>query len=136
MRFNYQNQEKVNDLYIHDSDFEGFCYDYDKRQIKLSCKNLFLEKIFHFTFDNVIYSGLQSCTFWHGGNSIYDIYLEDNLPEMDRLMEIQNANSEMYAGSRLDDGTNYIPVKFEINSGDTLLIICEAMECEEEKLKV
>ena len=51
-------------------------------------------------------------------------------------MEIQNANSEMYAGSRLDDGTNYIPVKFEINSGDTLLIICEAMECEEEKLGV
>ena len=46
MRFNYQNQEKVNDLYVHDSDFEGFCYDYDKRQIKLSCKNRFLKKYF------------------------------------------------------------------------------------------
>ena len=23
MRFNYQNQEKVNDLYVHDSDFDS-----------------------------------------------------------------------------------------------------------------
>ena len=136
MRFDFRNKEKVDDLYIHDSDFEGYCYDYDERKITLSCRNLFLKKIFHFTFDNVIYCGLQSCTFWHGGNSIYAVHLEDDLPEMERLMEIQNARPELHASSRINDGTQYIPVKFIINSGDTLLIICESMECEEEKLEV
>ena len=136
MRFDFRNKEKVNDLYIHDSTFEGYSYDYGKRQINLSCKNFFIKKFFRFTFNNVIYSGLQSCTFWGYGNRILVIYLEDDLPEMERLMEIQNARPEIHAGSCLDDGTQYISVKFEINSGDTLLIICESMECEEEKLEV
>ena len=69
-------------------------------------------------------------------NSIYAVHLEDDLPEMERLMEIQNARPELHASSRINDGTQYIPVKFIINSGDTLLIICESMECEEEKLEV
>ena len=39
INFNFDNKEKVKDLYIHDSEYVGFSYDYDQRKVFLSCDN-------------------------------------------------------------------------------------------------
>ena len=39
INFNFDNKEKVKDLYIHDSEYVGFSYDYDQRKVFLSGDN-------------------------------------------------------------------------------------------------
>ncbi len=134
MKFDFKNKDKIENLYIHDSIFNGFYYDYEKRQIKFSCKNYFLQKMFYFVFNNVILCNIQSCSFWHGGNNILEIYLKSDNLQMEQLMKTQNSNQELYSGSYLDKGIIYFSVEMQMNSGDTILIICEAIDVLEENL--
>lgn len=130
--FNFRNKEKVDELYIHDSDYVGFSYDYDKRKVFLTCDNAYLKKRFYFEFNNVILCNMQSCGFWGGGNSIYSIWLEQSCPAFEELMDIQDENKESYAMSYLDMGIDYLSIKCQINSGDVLLVICESLDFTEE----
>lgn len=132
MRIDHNNKQEVNDMYIHDSKFTGYLYDYDKRQISFSCNNIFLKKKFSFLFQNVIFCEIQSCSFWHGGDSILVISLVDNPPQLKQLMKIQSENQELYKDSYLDKEISYLSVQFEMNSGDILLIICESFDWREE----
>ena len=132
MWFDAKNRTEVDELYIHDSIFVGFSYDYDKRVIYLNCDNYYnLKKQFKFEFHNVIWCGMQSCLFWGGGNSIMDIHLEEPCAKMEELYRISD---EMRPPSYMDRSISYLPVGFLLNSGDTLLIICEAMKMTENDL--
>ena len=136
MRIDFTNRKEIDKLYIHDSFFEGYVYNYYKRQINFSCNNSYLKKKFIFTFNNVIFSSMQSCLFWLGGNSILVVYLDENNDELKHLIEIQNSKPDLYDGSCLSESTDYLPVVFEINSGDVLLIICESLDIIEEEFNV
>ena len=81
-----------------------------------------------FLFENVIYCRMQSCSFWHGGNSIMGISLDEQPIQMAELISIQNEHKDLYKNSFLDRGITYIALRIEINSGDTLLIICECID--------
>lgn len=136
MHINYYNKSEFNKINSHDSEFTGYLYDYDKRQIKIWFNNHFLKKILYFEFNNVIFCEMQSCYFWGGGNSIYTISLVENPEQFNRLIKIQNSNPDLYKRSYLDKGICYITIKLEINSGDVLLIICENVDYHEDDLKV
>ena len=58
MYITYQNKEKADSIYVHDSIFSGFLYNYEKREIVLSCKNTYLKKKFQIVFSNVVYANL------------------------------------------------------------------------------
>lgn len=131
MWFDAKNREKVDELYIHDSEFAGFSYDYDKRVVYLNCDNYYLKKRFKFVFHNVIWCGMQSCLFWGGGNSILDIHLEEPCAKME---ELYTMSEKMRPPFHVNRSISYLPVGFLINSGDTLLIICEAMKMTENDL--
>jgi hypothetical protein len=126
-KIDYNNKNEINNLRVHDSEFNGLCYNYKKRQISFSCKNSFFNEDFEFIFNNVIFCSMQSCSFWHGGNNILNIYLEENSAHMKQLIEIQNSDMDLYDGSYLSKGIIYLPIEMEINSGDKLLIICESI---------
>ena len=79
---------------------------------------------------------MQSCLFWKGGDSILVVYLDENNDELKHLIEIQNSKPDLYDGSCLSESTDYLPVVFEINSGDVLLIICESLDIIEEEFNV
>lgn len=132
MIINCRNSKIIDNIYIHDSIFSGFSYNYKSREIFLECEQRYLNKRFRFLFHNVILCNMQSCSFWHGGNSILDISLEESSSQMNELIEIQNQHKELYKGSYLDQGISYLQIKFEINSGDILFIICESFDLEEE----
>lgn len=129
-----ENKNVIDALYIHDSIFTGFDYDYANRKIHFTCENLYLNRKFDFEFYNVLLFDMQSCSFWHGGNRILDMFVEESTPQMNELLEIQKQYQELYEGSYLDRGILYLQIKFQINSGDVLFIICEHIEFKEQNI--
>ena len=135
MLYNHNNKEEFDKIYLHDAIFKGFNYDYDKREIVFSCKHYYANKIYNFKFYNVIYSKLQSCYFWGGGNNVYDIYCTETPNEFVQLIhDIQSNEPQNFEYSYLDRGITYIAVEIMINSGDALLIMCESVEVSENEL--
>lgn len=134
MLFDYSNKALLNDIYVHDADFTGFTYDYKNREIKLQCRNDFLEKMQSFVFHNVIVSKMQSCAFWGNGYNFYDMSTVDPAPELDALYKRLHENETIYKNTYLNGDTHYIGVEFIVNSGDELLIVCESVEYTEETL--
>lgn len=136
MTIYYRNKQLIDNLNIHDSLFDGFNYNYSEHQISISCTNNYLNKIFSFKFCNVIYCKMQSCLFWGPGYNIYDIY-NTKFPEefIKQIDETKNKKPEWYSKSAVGNEIEYIAVEFAINSGDTLLIICESIDLTEVKIK-
>ena len=128
MNINFANKNEINNIYVHDSIYEGFTYTYNQRTIEMNCKNFYLHKEFHFQFNNVIFCEMQSCSFWRGGNYILNISLEENSQQLNDLLKLQSQHKDLYKGSYLDREINYLSIRVEINSGDTMLIICENVD--------
>ena len=125
------NKKDIEKINVHDSVFSGYVYDYDNKQIRFSCSNNYpLNQCFNFCFYNVIFVEVQGCSFWHGGNNILGIFIEETSAQLDQLYQLQKAKKDLYAGSYLDKGITYITVEIQLNSGDTILIICEKIECD------
>lgn len=134
MIFSYENRDQLDKQYIHDSEFNGYRYDYNERKIIISCIDSFYKRRIQLIFCNVIFSEMQSCLFWYGGNSIYDIWLEKNSYQMQHLLKIQKSNKDKYDYNCLTEGINYLEIKIQINSGDTFFIICESLNWVEEAI--
>lgn len=134
MRYDYNNSESINDIYIHDSIFKGLFYDYEERKIKFSCNNFYLKKLFNLFFYNVIFFRVQSCMFWGSGCYITDISSEIDSQYLNELTEIQQEMNQREAScdvTALNMGKKYISVELGLNSGDVIIIICESFEIEE-----
>lgn len=128
MNFSWSNREKIDNLYIHDSEFIGYTYSYDTHQILLTCENYFLKKVFYFTFNNVVYHNMQSCSFWGPGNSILCVYLGDKSLHDIFLPIARGAQNDPNPCWEFE---KYIHIVFEINSGDLLNIFCENVDFQE-----
>lgn len=131
IKYNYDNQNEINNIYIHDSVFKGFSYDYENRKVSFSCENLWLEKKFTFNFNNVIYIDMQSCLFWICGCQILCTFTKENSEKLKQLYNVKNEKNYDYTA--LDDA-KFISVCFSLNSGDELEILCETMEFDEENI--
>lgn len=127
MKINWENRKNLDELYIHDSIVECMEYDYNNRTIRFICSNVYLKKIFDFTFKNVIFCNIQSCNFWGEGKHILVVYLEENEEQLEKLMGIQNSNPRDYFGSQLVRDIKYIQIGIDFNSGDQILIGCESV---------
>lgn len=135
MRFVYENREELDKEYLHDGVFEGYQYHYEKRQIEMSCIDGFFTKRIHLVFNNVIFSEMQSCEFWGSCARIYEIWHEDESFQMKYLQDILKSDKNKYDINQLTEGIDFIQVKIQIISGDTLFIICESLDWTEEELK-
>ncbi len=131
MRIDWSNRNEMTNLNLHDCSFTGYSYDYDKRQISFHCGVGYIGMEFNVVFHNVIFSKMQSCTFWHGGDSIMYIALEEEETELKTLKKIHDEKE--YDFTKLDEGISYLSVEMSINSGDMLTIICESIDYEESK---
>ncbi len=146
MLYNYENKDEFDKIYLHDAVFEGFNYDYDKREISFSCKQKInfsgnryrinnVNKIYNFRFQNVIYSKLQSCYFWGGGNSVDCIYCTEVPDDFTKLIKyVKDNEPHCFNLSYVDRGINYMAIELSINSGDVLIIMCESVEVSETDL--
>ena len=123
------NKKDLDKICVHDGIFTGFEYDYEKRQIRFTL-DLTLKQPINFCLLNVIWLEIQSCSFWHGGMNVMWISIEEKSPQLDQLLLLQEQKKELYAGSYLDKGIEYMTVEIQLNSGDTILAVCEKLECD------
>lgn len=136
MRIDYNNKNilQKEEIYIHDSTFEGFTYQEEEQKVSFRLKNGFLNKLFKIDFYNTIGINCQLCKFWGGGDSVidFDLWNGENLIE-----ELKKIHDEKYENEHtlLDEGTDYIEAYFIMNSGDEIRIACEYIIFEEEPLE-
>lgn len=129
MMINYSNREETDKIYLHDSEFEGFKYDYENRQITMTCKNYYFKKIYDFKFNNVVFNRLQSCGFWGFTFRIYAIYVIEIPDDFIReIADVQEERPDWIENSYIGDGTEYFAVEIKVISGDALQIVCESLE--------
>lgn len=134
MEIDFHNKHIIDEIRIHDSEFTGYVFDYNKRNVTFSCQNIFTRKRLLFEFQNVIIIHSQSCNFWNGGSSIMWMDLIDENEYYHQMISLQSQNAIRFRGSQLDKHIPYISVQFTINSGDTLLITCERIICNSESI--
>ena len=132
MNINFQNVHLSKNFYIHDSIFLGYHYDYDKRTIQLTLLNELNNIVQRIVLNNVILSQIQSCSFWGDGNAIYYLRCYAEHPFFDQLNHIKTDNIRNIDGSRLDMGITYIVFELQVNSGDSMCVVCESVDYEEE----
>lgn len=125
MHITTANKHLFDDFHYHDAWFHGFNYDYRNRTITFSMEDSWKYDHFDFVFNNVIYFEVQSCTFWGGSEDLYDAYIRDELPELDRLNNYETYSPDIDTECM---DTEYIGVELIVKSGDTILIICESVD--------
>lgn len=131
MIINYKNKKTFSNLDVHDSIFHGYYYHYGKRQISFTCEHLFRQKVFTFKFDNVIYSSIQSCDFWHGGDTIYGVSTGDDAELMKTLYSLATPEPGIRGDAYLLNESSYVLFVFHLNSGDVLSIFAQELDIEE-----
>ena len=134
MIFDYYNQQKIDDQYIHDSDFEGFSYDNGRGRVTTICVNRF-EKIKNtLIFHEVFGVETQACKFWGGGNSVCDIWIGEGTLIRKLLEDFShNSNGSWYDPS--EELKQCIEVCLQVNSGDMLTIVCKQLEWVKEEIE-
>ena len=128
MLIDFHNTHLSKIFYEHDCTFSGFTYDYENRTVQFCMNNCFNRIEQSFKLNNVVLFKLQSCSFWHGGNAVYDICCYQEHLFLRELEAIREENRDNIPGSFLDSETEFIVFELQINSGDILLAICESVE--------
>ena len=55
MKFTFKNKKEIQNLYLHDSLFKGFTYDYEERKLSLSIMNEEESKKIVLTFSDILF---------------------------------------------------------------------------------
>lgn len=134
MRIDYTNKEIIdNEIYVHDSIFEGFLYKSTEKQLLVEFKNDYLEKTFNIQFYNVLILNCEMCEFWGKSPHILNWETSDDENLIKEMKKKQNDNKELYSGSLVDTEKSYVETMIILSSGDTIKIVCEYIEFQEEK---
>ena len=131
MIINYENVELIKFPYVHDAVFEGLCYNYYPKKISFSLQNTYINTTVNCILNNVLFFEMQGCSFWGGGNALYyaSCYKKHDFLQriQERVCTETTAHPNWYSISK---NTHYIVFELIINSGDTLLVVCESVEFE------
>ena len=106
---------------LHDFAFTGFTFDYDNKEIHMSCENIFLKKRCSLCFKEIYYFEGQNCGFWGGGDAIMSIDRIDVAPYIQKLSSLhkmQNVIREI-SFDKLQG------ISWFLNSGDECVVICK-----------
>lgn len=143
LRFTIENQEKLNEIYFHDSSFSDYTYSYTERAIGLTCTNNYVKKEYSLRFNNVVYHEMIGCCFW-GENACSDIYWAGYSPCEDvfeKLSKLQAKSEEALKDASClpktgwNTGVQYVPMLFEFFTGDTMTILAEEILVEIKELQ-
>ena len=126
MNICYKNRNMLETVDIHDYSFDGFTFDYLKKMVCIECQKLPNKQKIKICFNNVILCNWQGCNFWHGGDNVMWISVEENSPQLSGLYDIQKVNG--YKITALDQGIKYIEIELRLNSGDSLFVICQSID--------
>ena len=136
MIINDDNKEIIDSqIYIHDSIFSGFDYNYKERQLKIVSDNYFLKKTFCIKFYNIIFLNCNFLDMWGGDTDrILDWQMIESSFSFDSVKEDYTVNPTAYIDSKLDDNVIYFSTRFTLTTGSTIETTCEKIEFTEQPL--
>lgn len=134
MRIDYKNKDQINQIYVHDSIFEGFIYREEDKNLYINLKNYCINKIFKLLFCNVLIINCELCQFWGESPNILDWEVSENGSIIQNIKKKQKENNKLYSNSLVDLEKSYMEVKITFTSGDIIEIVCEYIEFEEDDL--
>jgi len=135
MKINYENKYIINDIYVHDSIFEGFTYKEDEKEVLIEMRNYFLKKTFKIKFCNTIVLNCEMCQFWGRSDNILNWEIDNVQSFLKDVIKKQKENEKLYEFSLLSKGKKYIESRFIQSSGDVITIVCEYIEFQEEEFQ-
>lgn len=138
MIINKNNEEKVNDIYIHDSILTDFNYNFYMEKLSINLLSTWEEHDdVELIFKGVIMVYFQNADFWSVayGKSALDIYSDENLTYYKKLVEEykEKAKDYVYTPSEAKNNTT-LPDKFNDNvmevgilmdTGGEIRILCK-----------
>ena len=138
MHVAYNNLKALDDVYVHDSAFSSFLYDYQDRRLNLTLINRHLSQTISLYFNNVICFNMQSCCFWGPSSVVYDMWSDPSPAFFQELQKKRETDYEDFYQSYLDRECTYISIIIKIASGDELQVTCESIdiECRESSFPV
>ena len=134
MRIDYSNKNKVDDIYTHDSIFEGFYYNYEEKKIIMELENYYTKKKLKFQFCNALIFNCEMCEFWGKSFRVANWENVNDEQLIQKMKKKQKDNNDLYWTSLVDLNKEYLETKFILCSGDIIEIVCEYVEFEEENL--
>lgn len=140
MQYNFQNIDQLEDLYLHDSKFDGFRYYYlpdMQHAMEFTCDLRWPEKIkYSIRFLNVAYHEMQAFTLWSGGDAILwlDAACTSNA-EIQSILDVDRTqiNAEGWNTTKVESAVPLVTINIRLNSGDRMRVICESVVITEEK---
>ena len=120
-QINCLNAKKVvNETYMHDFVAEGFQFDWFEKVLSFSAVNRYLGVNYMFLFRDVKYLSVQADEKWGGSGGVL------------HLWQVQDNNENR---SWSDVSAGQFAVEFLFTSGDTMLIVADSAEIEENSLE-
>ena len=134
MKINYRTVEKLNEIYLHDAVFEGFNYDYEKKQVIIEMAAWGTEterydRRYRFTFFNTLGIEVLAGDFWGPTPHVYDWETVSGA-EGDFVKKIINEDKFDNLKYRIENIEYILNTTIEISSGDKVKIVCETIEVE------
>ncbi|HIW51152.1 MAG TPA: hypothetical protein IAA10_09410 [Candidatus Blautia intestinavium] len=134
MKFTFKNKKEIQNLYLHDSLFKGFTYDYEERKLSLSIMNEEESKKIVLTFSDILFLKMEAYGLWGKGvERINSMWLEEKSDYMNKAQKLLAEEKEKYPECyEHAPAINYFQINLQVLSGDEISIICESMDWEEE----
>lgn len=134
MKFTFKNKKEIQNLYLHDSLFKGFTYDYEERKLSLSIMNEEESGKIVLTFNDILFLKMEAYGLWGKRvERINGIWLEEKSDYMNKAQKLLAEEKEKYPKCyEHAPAINYFQINLQIISGDEISIICESMDWEEE----
>ena len=137
MKIEYTNRNLIdNELNIHDAIFKGFIYDDMEKILLLELENYYLNKKYKLQFYNVLILNCEMCQFWGKSPNILDWEVCDKNSLIQNMIKKQNENKESYKCSLVDIKKSYLETIITLSSGDTITIVCEYIQFQEDDANV
>lgn len=126
---------EIRNIDIHDSDFYSMNYDDARRTLSFRCENLYAGKTFSFRFLDVLAYSMQSCSYYGRDTRLWEISAENYvLNGVSAGIQKHFTKEGRVASDEKTDCFRYLypyfTVRFELASGDVLMISCKSMEVE------
>lgn len=137
--YTYQNRKKINEVYMHDSLFNGIIIDMYNKKIDINLIRWELSDEYKkrkLTFENVLHFEFDRLDFWAGdGGCINEIFIRDyDIPQKYIKEKLEKAIIEHRAKKCSDpvdffshEKDKFINICLQLMSGDIVSIICEKM---------
>ncbi len=121
MIINKQNEDAINDIYVHDSYLDDMYFSYEKKVLDFSVVNYYTNTKVFFKFNNVFYYEITACDLWGASNRINGMGIEE-------VNSCILSNIKASPKQRIKKADELINIVFEMVSGDLMSITCQYVE--------